>query len=204
MRADASALLAAVIDGDAAAALRVLAAEPALAATAFPLNGATRKNSRDFFFEKISHYLYAGDTPLHMAAAAFDARIARILLDRGASVRAKNRRGAEPLHYAADTNHWNPAAQRKTIECLIAAGADPNAVDKSGTAPLHRAVRTRSSAAVAALIAGGADVNIANGRGSTPFQLTEHNTGRGGSGSARAKTERALIVDLLMQAGATR
>ena len=202
MRHDASALLTAVIDGDAAAARRVLAAEPALASMPFPLKGATRSASGVFFFDAISHYLYAGDTPLHMAAAAFDARIARMLIDRGADLRARNRRGAEPLHYAADTNHWHPSAQRKTIETLLAGGAAPNAVDKSGVAPLHRAVRTRSSAAVAALIVGGADVNLRNGRGSTPLAIARVTSGRGGSGSDRARAEQRKIIEILERAGA--
>lgn len=50
---------------------------------------------------------------------------------------------------------WNPDAQVATIGCLIAAGADPNAMDKSGVAPLHRAVRARCAAAVEALLDGG-------------------------------------------------
>lgn len=51
--------------------------------------------------------------------------------------RARNRRGAEPLHYAADTNRWDPTAQAETIEYLISIGADPNALDGSGVAPLQ-------------------------------------------------------------------
>ena len=39
-------------------------------------------------------------------------------------------------------------AQRELISFLIDAGADPNALDKSGVAPLHRAVRDRCSAGV--------------------------------------------------------
>src|SRR6185437_10996205 len=46
-------------------------------------------------------------------------------------VRAQNRRGAEPIHYAADGvaggEHWNPQTQAETIAYLVAAGADPNA-----------------------------------------------------------------------------
>jgi len=34
-------------------------------------------------------------------------------------------------------------AQAKIIRRLIRAGADPNAVDKSGVAPLHRAIAVR-------------------------------------------------------------
>ena len=83
------------------------------------------------------------------------------MIAAGADIRARNRRGAEPLHYAADgvrgSRAFNPRAQAATIACLIAAGADPNAIDKRSVTPLHRAVRTRCAAAVGALLDGGAD-----------------------------------------------
>jgi hypothetical protein len=70
------------------------------------------------------------------AAAAFRRSIAQLLVKHGADHRARNRRGAQPLHYAADTNIWNPLSQAGTIEYLISIGADPNAEDKDGTTPL--------------------------------------------------------------------
>src|SRR6058998_136996 len=145
-----------VVNGEAAEIAARLAASPALATTSCK-TGASRQSSSTFFFAKIAHYLYAGDTALHMAAAAFRRPVAQLLIEHGADCRAKNRRGAEPLHYAADTNHWNPIAQAETIEYLTSAGADSNAVDRDGVAPLHRAVRTRSLAAVGALLNAGAD-----------------------------------------------
>jgi ankyrin repeat protein len=115
---------------------------------------------------------------------------------------AVSRRGAEPLHYAADTNRWDPAAQAETIEYLISVGADPNALDRSGVSPLHRAVRTRSAAAVRALLDGGADSRRPNHAGSTPLHLAVQTTGRGGSGSAQAREQQADIVRLLLDRGA--
>jgi ankyrin repeat protein len=84
-----------------------------------------------------------------------------------------------------------------TIAALIAAGADPNALDAGGVAPLHKAVRSRCAAAVQALIAGGADPQRRNKNGSTPLRLARHNTGRGGSGSPEAKAQQQEIVGLL-------
>ena len=121
-----------------------------------------------------------------MAAAAFRRPVAELLVAHGADCRAKNRRGAEPLHYAADANHWDPTAQAETIEYLLSVGADPNALDKSGVAPLHRAVRTRSLPAVRALLDGGANPRAPNKAGSTPLHLAVQTTGRGGSGSEHA------------------
>jgi ankyrin repeat protein len=194
-------LLQAVVKGETAVVSGLLARNPELATVRLDV-GATRQKPSGFFFTDISHYVLVGDTALHLAAAAFRRRIAELLVRKGADCRARNRRGAEPLHYAADTNHWAPAAQQKTIEFLLAAGADPNALDKSGVAPLHRAVRTRSSGAVRALVAGGAAVHLQNKSGSTPLQLALQDTGRSGSGSARAREEQRKIIAFLLAAGA--
>jgi ankyrin repeat protein len=150
--------------------------------------------------------VYAGDTPLHAAAAAYRYALVPTLTEMGADVRARNRRGAYPLHYAADgipgSVHWDPAAQRATVIALLMAGADPNAADKGGVTPLHRAVRNRCASAVGALLQGGADARLANASGSTPLQLARWTTGRGGTGSAVARAEQAAIVRLLIEHGA--
>jgi ankyrin repeat protein len=159
-----------VIAGDVAEVSRRLAVNPALATMPSDV-GATRLGNQAFFFPEIAHYLYAGDTALHMAAAAFRPRVAERLIAGGADCRAKNRRGAEPLHYAADANRWDPAAQAETITYLISVGADANAVDSVGVAPLHRAVRTRSLAAVRALLDGGAAARRPNKSGRRPCTL---------------------------------
>jgi ankyrin repeat protein len=196
-----SQFIRAVIDGKTSAIAHMLKANPELA-TSRCTAGATRQDASEFFFDTIRHYLYAGDTALHMAAAAFRRTVVELLVHAGADCRARNRRGAEPLHYAADANHWDPAAQKETIERLISAGADPNALDKSGVSPLHRAVRTRASEAVRALLAGGALVTLRNGSGATPLHLAVQTTGRGGSGSAIARSEQAKIIAILLEAGA--
>jgi ankyrin repeat protein len=190
-----------VVGGDVDDVSRRLAHNPALAITPSSV-GATRQNASTFFFADIAHYLYAGDTALHMAAAAFRPEVAALLLAHGANCRARNRRGAEPLHYAADANRSDPMAQAETIAFLISVGADPDALDRSGVAPLHRAVRTRSLAAVRALLDGGADPRRRNKAGSTPLHLAVQTTGRGGSGSPSAREQQVAIVTLLLARGA--
>ncbi len=196
----------AIVAGDSGTAVRLLDASPLLARER-AAHGATRHAAKQNFFDGILHYMYDGDTALHMAAAGFQTCIVEELITRGADVRARNRRGAEPLHYAVDGGPglpaWDPSAQTKIIARLIRAGADPNAVDKSGVAPLHRAVRNRFAAAVRALIDGGADPRAANRNGSTPLLLATQNTGRGGSGSAEAKAQQEVILRLLMEHEAT-
>ena len=153
-------LVRTIVTADNTVALHLLAANPALAKARFEI-GATRQTAETFYLDEIGHYIYAGDTALHLAAAAYRQEIVPKLIATGANVRARNRRGAEPLHYAVDgmpgSRRWNPSAQAATIAHLIEAGADPNATDKSGVTPLHRAVRTRCAAAVKALLEADAD-----------------------------------------------
>jgi Ankyrin repeats (3 copies)/Ankyrin repeats (many copies) len=185
---------------DAREASRILRVHPELA-TEKLATGASRQTAVDYFITEISHYIYAGDTALHVAAAAYRTALIKRLVACGAQVVAANRRGQQPLHYAVDGGpgaaHWNPRAQAATIAALVAAGADPDAVDTSGVAPLHRAVRNRCAAAVKALLDCGADRALANGSGSTPARLAAMTTGRGGSGSPEAKAQQAEIVRLL-------
>jgi hypothetical protein len=199
------ALFAAIASGDDVTATRMLDQRPGLAN--LPLRvGARRQDPRPFFLLPIRHYVYTGDTALHVAAAAHHRALAETLVARGAAVRARNRRGAEPLHYGADghpgVEFVDPNAQRDVISYLIDAGADSDATDKSGVAPLHRAVRTRSSAAVSALIDKGADPRLMNKSGSTPLHLAVQNTGKSNSGSESAKEEQHRIIVLLLGHGA--
>jgi Ankyrin repeats (many copies) len=199
-------LVRAIVVDDEATASRLLDASGWLARVRAE-EGATRQEATDYFLDEIEHYLYAGDTALHIAAAAHRPPIIRKLIAMGAEVDARNRRGAQPLHYAADgvpgSLTWNPGVQAATVTCLIEAGADPNAIDKNGATPLHRAVRNRCAAAVKALLDGGADPVLKNKKGSTPMQLANWTTGRGGSGSPEARTEQEEILRLLQRHGAS-
>jgi hypothetical protein len=196
-------LIKTIATGDSTSALKLLAASPTLARETVAA-GASRAEAGDFFFPQITHYVYRGDTALHVSAAAYDVKIARKLLALGADVHTANRRGAQPLHYAADGHPdspgWNPRAQAALIALLIKHGADPNARDKTGVAPLHRAIRTRCAAAVRALLEGGANPMLKNEKGSAPLDLAIKTTGRGGSGTPEAKAQQAEIIQALKSA----
>jgi ankyrin repeat protein len=158
------------------------------------------------FESTIAHWIYAGDTALHVAAAGHRVEIAKLLLDSGAEVNAaRNHRRGQPLHYAADgfleNPNWNAARQVRTIEALLKGGADVHAQDKNGATPLHRAVRTRCAAAVEELLESGADVQLRNKTGSTTFHLAVQNTGRGGSGSETAKHAQREIIRAFLARG---
>jgi ankyrin repeat protein len=190
------ALLRAIGERDDEAARRLLADEPELALASITV-GATREDPGSHWFDAIEHYVYEGDTALHLAAAANDVQLVETLLELGAAVDARNRRGAQPLHYACD------GGDAAVVDALVAAGADPNATDKSGVAPLHRAVRNRRVSVVRALLDAGADPNRTNGSGSSPMTLATNTTGKSGSGSPAARERQAQIVELLRAAGAT-
>ena len=193
----------AIVAGDHALFGDILQHQPSLAAACFT-DGATRQETpATHFLQPIGQYIYAGDTALHVAAAAHRPEMTRQLIQSGADVRARNRRGGEPLHAAAagspGSAAWDPAAQVATIACLVEAGADPNARNMDLATPLHRAVRTRAAAAVEALLHHGADPAVRNRNGSTAFDLASRTTGRSGSGSPAAKEQQQEILRLLQR-----
>jgi hypothetical protein len=193
-------LVDAIVANDGALFSKLINGSSALATASFP-QGATRQAPRPCYLEEIGHYICSGDTALHFAAASYRHKMADKLIKAGANVRARNRRGAEPLHAAAfgspGSPRWDPAAQAETIVCLIEAGADPNAQNLDGATPLHRAVRTRCAGAVRVLLDHGANPEIRNKNGSKAMQLALHTTGRGGSGSPEAKAQQQEILLLL-------
>src|SRR5262249_13957877 len=86
---------------------------------AAPALVTARLARRDEFFIAHCHaQVYEGATALHAAAFAYDRETARDLVARGAGIRARDRRGAEPLHAAViggpGTPHWNPARRAGT------------------------------------------------------------------------------------------
>jgi ankyrin repeat protein len=80
-----------------------------------------------------------GETALHRVAdrrradGSRAARVATLLLERGAAVDAKNRDAVTPLHQAVR------ARNLAVVQVLLDHGASPNAADKRGSTPLHRA-----------------------------------------------------------------
>jgi Ankyrin repeats (many copies)/Ankyrin repeat len=187
-------VLMAIAMGNRQEAVALLAATPSLVT-----DGVARRD--EFFLAERRAQVYEGDTALHAAAFSYDAEMARHLVARGAHVQAKNRRGAEPLHAAVmgapGSAHWDPTRQRAVIEYLIKVGADPNATAAGGVTPLHRAVRNRCSGAVEVLLNAGADPRLENDSGSTASDLAHWTTGRGGTGSAEARAEQRIIVEML-------
>jgi Ankyrin repeats (3 copies) len=193
-----SSSIAAVLDDDRARLKTLLEQNPGMAR-----HGVA---DDDQYADGIAHWIYSGDSLLHVAAAAHRVEITGELLGAGADAdAARNRRASRPLHYAADcflaNPSWSPVHQVATIRLLLEAGAAIDAQDKNGATPLHRAVRTRGAAAVKCLLAAGADPTVRNKPGSTAFHLAVQNTGRGGSGSELARTAQREIIDAFLDQG---
>jgi len=192
------AILTAILDDDRPRVRALVKADPGL---------ATRLIDQARLYQsKIFHWIYAGDTALHLAAAGYRVEIVQLLLAAGADPNsAANHRQSGPLHYAADGYingpAWNAKRQVSTIQCLLDAGADLDAQDKNGAAPLHRAVRTRCAAAVKCLLERGSNATLKNKPGSTPFHLAVQNTGRGGSGAEIARAAQRQIIRQFLSFG---
>ena len=191
-------LLAAIVDDDADTVGVLLKADPTLAMRRF--------STPNLYRSRIFHWIYVGDTALHLAAAGYRVKIARLLLNAGADPNAAtNHRKSTPLHYAADGfitgPVWDADKQVRMIDCLLRNGADLHLQDANGATPLHRAARTRCTAAVKYLLQAGADPTRKNKPGSTAFHLAVQNTGRGGSGAPEAIEAQRQIIDEFVRAG---
>src|SRR5207245_6597750 len=91
-------------------------------------------------------------TALHLAAKSGNAAVVRLIVDRGADVRALTTTGATPLHFAAATGG------SEAIAVLLDHGADPNAREPQwAQTPLMFAAASGRTAAVRLLLSRGAD-----------------------------------------------
>jgi len=191
-------IITAILDDDAGAVASFLQADAGLATRLI--------RTAKLYDSRIFHWIYVGDTLLHLAAAGYRVETIRLLLASGADANAaENHRGSTPLHYAADGfvtgPGWDAQHQVETIRCLLNKGADIHVQDRNGATPLHRAVRSRCAAAVNFLLDAGADPAIRNKPGSTAFHLAAQNTGRGGSGSEKARTAQREILQAFLERG---
>ena len=75
-------LLGAIASGERGRVNRILEARPQLAVESAH-RGATRETANAHFLDAIQHYVYAGDTALHIAAAAYALDVVNGLIGLG-------------------------------------------------------------------------------------------------------------------------
>jgi hypothetical protein len=105
--------------------------------------------------DEMEHWCYYVTLLMVVAFFGFEMTV-KALLQRGADVNAKCRKGRTALHYATAGN------QPIIASILLDHGADVNAVSTKGRTPLHEAIRGYSSPMVTLLLDRGADVKMGN------------------------------------------
>lgn len=169
-----------------------------------------------------------GNTPLHLAFRENSTgsnltllAAVKLLLEKGADVKARNHHGQTPLFTAAHNGGADiKAAVLLLLEkgadpnardydgrsvlfwpndpsvaaLLIEKGTDPNAVSRDGNTALHTAMN--SSLVVPALVAGGANVNLRDGNGDMPLHIALRHGGAAPELIAKADLQAADSVGM--------
>ena len=108
-------------------------------------------------------------TALHFAAFFAQPATARLLVERGADVRAVSPTfgNVTPLHSAA------AGGLAEIVHVLLAAGADPNARQNGGFVALHAAAQNGDARMARDLLEHGADPGLATADGRTALGISE-------------------------------
>jgi ankyrin repeat protein len=170
---------------DPALAAMIAAVRSGTAATVEPLIAA----HRDLVTAKDP----AGSTPLHHAAAFGAVGTMALLLDAGADVNARNKRGSTPLHWAIH--------DEAKVRLLLSRGAGVNGRQVEGRTPLYLAASLgNGNAILRLLLAKSADPNIALANGRTPLMAA---AGRGDVEAMSLLLDAKATVDVRNGAGET-
>ena len=108
-------------------------------------------------------------SPLHSAAIAGHLEVARLLVDRGADLRATDATGCQPLLYAALGGNVELAAM------LLASGAPVDVIDDYENTPLMYAAYGQKPEMVELLAANGADVGHSSNAGLVALHFAARN-----------------------------
>ncbi|CAE7709804.1 Ank3 [Symbiodinium necroappetens] len=108
-----------------------------------------------------------GETPMHLATTLGDGHevVETLAQNPGTSLEARRGDGLLPLLLAA------LQGKARTVECLLRAKAQVQAVDSSGNTALHFAAGGGHLSVVHALLTRQASPNVQNQRNETPFQV---------------------------------
>src|SRR6267142_5548772 len=148
-----------------------------------------------------SRAIYDGSTPLHVASSQGHLAVARVLVEHGANVTARDDGGATPLHqasryggmdlvrflikhganvttrnkYGGTPLHWASArGHLDVVRFLIEHGADAMARSTHGRTPLHGVSENGNLDLVQFLVEHGADATARENHGETPLHLASY------------------------------
>ena len=135
----------------------------------------------------------AGSTPLHHAAAFGTLDSVTLLLDKGADVNAKNRRGSTPLFWAIH--------DEAKVRLLVSRGATIKMKQIEGRTPVYQASLLGNGLGVLRfLLDNGGDPNVATLNGLTPLSGAAL---RGDVDAMRLLIDKGATIDAKNSAGAT-
>jgi ankyrin repeat protein/mono/diheme cytochrome c family protein len=134
-----------------------------------------------------------GSTALHHAAGYGPITNVELLINKGADVNAKNRRGSTPLHWAIHDD--------AKVRLLLVKGADVNTKQAQGRTPLFLAAMLGDGVPTMRLLfSKGADPNLASANGQTPLMMA---AARGNVEGMRLLIEKRAEVNTRDGAGET-
>eukprot|EP00904_Undaria_pinnatifida_P003075 jgi/Undpi1/12769/HiC_scaffold_6.g02437.m1 len=110
-----------------------------------------------------------GMTPLHLACAAGQVDVAKVLMLAGADSHARDHRSRCPLHMAA------LSGSAQLVDALLAYGADPNKASDLGTTALHNAALLGRVPVSRALLVAGANPDASDHNSFSPLYLAAQN-----------------------------
>jgi ankyrin repeat protein len=154
--------------------------------------------------------LTSGTTALVRAAKSADLPAVRLLLEHGADPSLTTRNNVNALMIAAGVGNAeqdttgrfkNEADIIETIDIMLAAGLDINAVDNRGRTALHGAALQGFDEVVAALVERGADLTAADRDGYTPLDTARGLAGGFGftGGEGRVHESTVTLIQTLLE-----
>jgi ankyrin repeat protein len=180
----------------------------------YPGNTALQRAAHDGRSHDIIHLLHDGadieevnalglrvlHTAAHSPKRNIRSDVVEILLDHGADVNSKGRKGNTALHYACMD------ARVIVMRQLLKNGADVNVRTNvnhddpddyaGGNTPLHHAITYRSMGAIKLLLAHGADISIKEGEGMNSLHMAVMRSNR-----AKGRKKAVRVVQLLLAHG---